>query len=100
MLDCENDEELIQEGLAREVINRVQMLRKEANMFPTQKANAFVNFVTPNSVLVKVLEKNQDLIQSQTNTALVMKPLEGNTEKHLGRYNIKEDELELALVLV
>jgi len=41
MLDCHVDEELRNEGLAREVINRVQKLRKKANLAPGDPVEIF-----------------------------------------------------------
>jgi hypothetical protein len=41
MLDCHLDEELRSEGLAREVINRVQKLRKKAGIQPGNPVEVF-----------------------------------------------------------
>lgn len=41
ILDLEVDEELVRKGLAREVINRAQRLRKKAGIHPTDHIEVF-----------------------------------------------------------
>jgi len=41
LLDVQPDAEMMDEGLAREVINRIQKLRKEANLVPTDVISVF-----------------------------------------------------------
>lgn len=69
MLDIKLYNELEQEGLAREIINRVQRLRKKANLLPTDNVLTYYQFTkdvgealetvikTQNDVIVKVLKK-------------------------------------------
>ncbi|KAG2183312.1 hypothetical protein INT43_006317 [Umbelopsis isabellina] len=69
LLDTKRYEDLEQEGLAREVINRVQRLRKKANLLPTDNVLMYYQFTkdvgealesvikTQNDVIVKVLKK-------------------------------------------
>ena len=43
LLDCTTDQEMMDEGLAREVINRIQKLRKKAKLVPTDKISVIYN---------------------------------------------------------
>ena len=42
LLDCKIDKDLAIKGYARELINRVQRLRKKANMVPTDDVNYYI----------------------------------------------------------
>ena len=44
LLDCTRDQNMMDEGLAREVINRIQKLRKSAKLVPTDKISVFYKF--------------------------------------------------------
>eukprot|EP00834_Sanchytrium_tribonematis_P000867 NODE_17_length_48642_cov_1.199349.p31 type:complete len:196 gc:universal NODE_17_length_48642_cov_1.199349:41914-41327(-) len=59
LLDCEIDDELYRKGFARELINRVQRLRKKANMVPTDNVRYFIMQESCQNLLsVLDLEKN------------------------------------------
>ncbi|MBC7473288.1 MAG: isoleucine--tRNA ligase [Candidatus Sericytochromatia bacterium] len=62
-LDSELSEELINEGLAREFINKVQTMRKESDFFVTDKI--IVEF-TGSDNLKKAIESNSNYIKSET----------------------------------
>ncbi|HGG56719.1 MAG TPA: hypothetical protein ENK31_02855, partial [Nannocystis exedens] len=67
MLDLEVPPELLREGLAREIINRVQNLRKEADLAVSQRIMLFVQ--TPDSSLLRstIEETNlREMIASET----------------------------------
>uniref|UniRef100_A0A7E4W0U0 Isoleucine--tRNA ligase, cytoplasmic n=1 Tax=Panagrellus redivivus TaxID=6233 RepID=A0A7E4W0U0_PANRE len=100
LLNTEVDDDLLKEGLAREIVARVQGLRKDAGMFPLTPATAYVTFVTPNSTLAEVLNSNLQSVESLTNTKLVLGLPEGAKVKHSNKSNVKEDELELAFLEV
>lgn len=61
VLEIELDEELKQEGIAREIINRVQRLRKRIGLKSTDPVEVFYD-VAPSSKLQTVLQTKQDLI--------------------------------------
>ena len=98
MLNCNSDDSLLEEGLTREIINRVQTLRKSCNLFQTKKVTAHLQFVTENSALANALEKNQETIESATNISLVKEKLSNPQPDQSARWKIKDDELELSLV--
>ncbi|KAF7727407.1 isoleucine--tRNA ligase [Apophysomyces ossiformis] len=76
LLDIKKYAELEQEGLAREVINRVQRLRKKANLMPTDDIQMYYRFTkdlnnelenvikTQAAVIIKVLKKNLEAVNS------------------------------------
>lgn len=95
-MNCHLDQGLVDEGLAREIVNRIQTLRKTSNLFQSQQVVAHVNYVTPGSALASVLQRHKDLIETSTNVTIVMEPLEN--PKFEGEWVIKDDKLKVALV--
>ena len=64
-LDLQLSEELINEGIAREIVNRVQNLRKETGLEVTDKIKLLLKNDEP---IVKAVEGNKDYICSETLT--------------------------------
>ena len=62
-LDIQLDDDLINEGIAREMINRIQNLRKDAGFEVTDK---IILYLKEDVALVKVFEKHQAYIQQET----------------------------------
>lgn len=62
-LSCELDQELIMEGLAREVVNRVQKTRKDKDFNITDRINIFFNATDE---LKSAIEKHSAYIMSET----------------------------------
>lgn len=62
-MDCTLDQDLIDEGLAREMVNRIQKTRKDSNFNVADRIECHV-YTTPE--LAKVFEKYQDYISSET----------------------------------
>ena len=62
-LDIQLDDDLITEGIAREMVNRIQNLRKDAGFEVTDK---IVLYLKEDVALVKVFEKHQAYIQQET----------------------------------
>ena len=62
-LDIQLDDDLINEGIAREMVNRIQNLRKDAGFKVTDK---IILYLKEDVALVKVFEKHQDYIQQET----------------------------------
>ncbi|XP_067934443.1 isoleucine--tRNA ligase, cytoplasmic-like [Watersipora subatra] len=60
LLDCTVDQEAESEGLAREVTNRIQKLRKEAGLQPNDEITIHYE---AGKELCKVIEDNQEMIQ-------------------------------------
>lgn len=62
-LDCTLDQDLIDEGLAREMVNRIQKTRKDSNF---NVADRIEVSVFTNAELAKVFQKYQSYISSET----------------------------------
>ena len=62
-LDIQLDDDLINEGIAREMINRIQNLRKDAGFEVTDK---IILYLKEDVALVKVFEKYLAYIQQET----------------------------------
>ena len=62
-LDIQLDDDLINEGIAREMVNRIQNLRKDAGFEVTDK---IVLYLKEDVALVKVFEEHQAYIQQET----------------------------------
>ncbi|KAJ2093746.1 isoleucine--tRNA ligase [Coemansia sp. RSA 986] len=64
LLDTKLRADLIEEGVAREVINRVQRLRKKAGLMPVDDIKYYLDVTEdPDGVLAKVLRTHKDLFQ-------------------------------------
>ena len=63
-LDTEVDEELAAEGLAREVVVRINALRKEAGLAVEQRVA--LQLASDDARLVRALELNRSLIANET----------------------------------
>ena len=64
-LDIQLNEELIEEGIARELINRIQNLRKDAGFEVTDK---IILYLTPHKSLNNALNNNLEYIKTETLT--------------------------------
>lgn len=62
-LDCTLDQDLIDEGLAREMVNRIQKTRKDSSFNVADRIEATIH---TSSELKRVFEKYQDYICSET----------------------------------
>ncbi|KAK9721381.1 isoleucine--tRNA ligase [Basidiobolus ranarum] len=77
LLDVKLYPELQQEGLAREVINRVQRLRKKVNLQPTDPVHMYYEFKTdPENQLSKVMEEQVEVLRK-----VLKKPLFPSTDR-------------------
>ncbi len=66
-MDCTLDQELIDEGLARELINRIQQARKAANLNVADRVKAVIVFDGPEKAqLEAILMKHKTYIASET----------------------------------
>jgi len=68
-LDITITEELKKEGIARELVNRIQNLRKDSGFEVTDKIN--VQIEAGNGTLKDAIEKNADYIKSETLTETI-----------------------------
>ena len=87
VLDTNLDEELIEEGYIREIISKIQTMRKEANFEVMDKIDVYIY---DNDKLEKIIEKHKDLllkdimannIYTKENTNCIVRNWEINDEK-------------------
>lgn len=67
-LDITINEELRNEGIARELVNRIQNIRKDSGFEVTDKIKITLQ---PNSVLEKAVKENESYIKSETLTDIL-----------------------------
>jgi len=78
LLNVKLTNEMIEEGLSREVVNRVQKLRKKASLVATDEATVYYEFVDAagfnNDLMKKVVCNNEEKISQQTKTGVKQMP--------------------------
>ena len=72
LLDITMDKGLLEEGLAREFVNRVQRLRKKAGLNPTDEVDVYYRFISDVNEQLAEMIKSQDGLLTKT---LKSKPL-------------------------
>ncbi|KAJ3187041.1 isoleucine--tRNA ligase [Gaertneriomyces sp. JEL0708] len=78
IMDTALDESLIHEGVAREVINRVQRLRKKAGLVPTDEVLYFVEIKQDDeNVLERVLQEQRSVLDKVLKQELLVSPRSG-----------------------
>jgi isoleucyl-tRNA synthetase len=89
LMDIKLYPELEEEGVAREIINRVQRLRKKANLLPTDNINMYYRFAGEASAeFLKVLQN-----QEATLVKTIRKPLvSSESQKSEEKLIIEEDQ--------
>lgn len=68
LLDVTADEAMHNEGIAREIINRVQKLRKKAKLVPSDEAIVYYEIEDTSSNLAKVIVSHKEFIENTTKT--------------------------------
>jgi isoleucyl-tRNA synthetase len=92
-LDLDISEELLQEGLARELINRIQNLRKESNFAVTDRIEIY--FEGLSGKLKLAVKNREDYIKNETLAVNVFeKPVENLTMKEI---SIEEESLLIGI---
>ncbi|XP_014785277.1 isoleucine--tRNA ligase, cytoplasmic [Octopus bimaculoides] len=97
MLDVTPDKSMVEEGIAREVINRIQKLRKKAHLVPADNITIFYK-ATPN--LAAVIKNNQDFIYSTIKQPLLPDLASGHYTDVIIKDSVlvKSDNLEMTIV--
>lgn len=68
LLDTTPSQEMLDEGLAREVVNRVQRLRKKANLVPTDEVTLWYHVHETDTELVRIINTYSEYIETSTKT--------------------------------
>lgn len=63
LLDVSHDQEMVDEGMAREIVNRIQKLRKKAHLIPTDQITVYYNISPEDSDLNRVAKEYRDFIE-------------------------------------
>lgn len=80
MINTSEDEILQSKGLAREVTNRIQKLRKQGKLLETDKAAVYCMVTPPDSQLALALKDHHKNIEQSTGTPLMLDKLVPNGE--------------------
>lgn len=64
------DQDMLDEGFSREIINRVQKLRKKAKLVPTDEVDVFFS-VSKNSDILRIINLHRDFIESTVKAPLI-----------------------------
>lgn len=97
LLDVTPSEEMVNEGLAREVINRIQKARKKGKLVPTDKITVYFN---TSSELSAVITQFADFIFDTIKQPLLPYPVPNGAKVIVTEQaKIKSDSLDLTIVL-
>ncbi|XP_028160047.1 isoleucine--tRNA ligase, cytoplasmic [Ostrinia furnacalis] len=77
LLNVTPDQDMLDEGFSREIINRVQKLRKKAHLVPTDEVDVYYS-VNKASDIVRIINSHRDFIESTVKAPLV--PIEKLTK--------------------
>ena len=81
ILDLELDEELIQIGLAREFINRIQRLRKKAELLPTDDVLYYISLKDDKDFQLRnMLDQQSELLEKYLKQEIIEKEIFGHEE--------------------
>ena len=78
LLDITPSEEMKEEGIAREMVNRIQKLRKAGKLNPYDEISVHIE-VDPGSKLAKIVENNFELIVSSVKQPTFLSPPSGGS---------------------
>ncbi len=101
VLDCTPDQSMLDEGTSREVMNRVQKLRKKAGLVPSDQVTVHYSLEGKGSAdLERVINEFRDAIESTTKS-----PIRPLSAKNAGQakvveetFSLKEMKLKLEIV--
>ena len=92
-MDCQLSEELISEGLAREIVNRIQKTRKEINLNVSDRIKIIYD---ASSDVEKAIIHHKDHISKETLTVSLSKGVPSN--KNSFNYDIDSDFLKIEII--
>ncbi|KAL3204490.1 hypothetical protein MRX96_011499 [Rhipicephalus microplus] len=80
LLDISPDQSMVDEGLAREVINRVQKLRKKAHLVPTDEVAVYLTVLPADHPMAAVVKSHHSLIEGTLKVPLKMGKTSSNAQ--------------------
>lgn len=96
MLDTTPDEEMLEEGVAREVINRIQKLRKSSGLKVDDKVTMYYSITPKDHKLTKIVSKFSDYIETSSRTP-IRSSESSAAEINREAYELKGAKLELVV---
>ena len=98
LLDTTPDQEMLDEGVAREVVNRVQKLRKSAGLKVDDQVVMQYTVTPKDHYLASVITKFSDYIQTSSKTPLQLQTSQAAKVLKSESYDLKGAKLELHVV--
>merc|ERR1719376_570175 len=93
LMDTTLDEHMWREGLAREVVNRINKLRQKAGLVPTDEVAVWYDVKDASGEMAKVVAANKEYIQTTTRAPL--KPLSEKPSNVFFVFEEKEAKISL-----
>ena len=100
LLDCTPDQAMLDEGTSREVTNRVQKLRKKANLVPSDEVTVYYELAPADHDLKRVIGLYQDFIEVTTKSPIrpmAEKPAGAAGEIASDSYDLKGARMTLTI---
>ncbi|EDQ92788.1 uncharacterized protein MONBRDRAFT_19043 [Monosiga brevicollis MX1] len=100
LLNVEQNRDMLEEGYARELVNRVQKLRKQGNITPTDTIRVFFRMIQDDTEvqLAEVIKNRAAFITESVGFKLEEGAPEGLTVSVEGEQTIKNAKFQLAIV--
>uniref|UniRef100_A0A8C3V9I9 Isoleucine--tRNA ligase, cytoplasmic n=1 Tax=Catharus ustulatus TaxID=91951 RepID=A0A8C3V9I9_CATUS len=99
LLDVTPDQSMVDEGVAREVINRIQKLRKKRNLVPTDEISVYYRALPEGEYLDTVIQQHAEFIFATIKADLKPYPVPTSKEVLIQETTqLKGSELEITLV--
>ena len=84
LLDCTPDKSMLDEGCAREVVNRIQKLRKKAGLQPQDEVTLYYKVKPTGHDLLRIINEYTTSIESSTKNPIVLETtMNRNDDKKL-----------------
>uniref|UniRef100_A0A1A7Y5T2 Isoleucine--tRNA ligase, cytoplasmic n=1 Tax=Iconisemion striatum TaxID=60296 RepID=A0A1A7Y5T2_9TELE len=99
LLDVTPDQSMLDEGVAREVINRIQKLRKKGHLVPSDEITVYYRCQPEGEYLASVIQAHTDFILATTKAPLLLFPLPDSASVIIEETTqLKGSDLELTIV--
>ncbi|RXN31951.1 isoleucine--tRNA cytoplasmic [Labeo rohita] len=99
LLDVTPDQSMVDEGVAREVINRIQKLRKKGHLVPSDEITVYYSSQPAGEYLDKVIQAHTDFIFATTKAPLKPYPVAKNASVIVQeKTQLKGSDLDLTIV--
>nr|XP_005987132.1 PREDICTED: isoleucine--tRNA ligase, cytoplasmic isoform X2 [Latimeria chalumnae] len=99
LLDVTPDQSMVDEGVAREVINRIQKLRKKGNLVPTDEITVYYSSQRAGDYLDTVIQGHTDFILATIKAPLKSYPVPPSVNVIIQeKTQLKGSELDLTVV--